>query len=88
LAMVFVLLTYGGWNEAAYLSAELRNPRRNIAIALVLSVAAVTVIYALVNLAHISVLGLQRLRDSPAVAADLMRLAAGEQGAIVLGLSP
>ena len=26
LVMVFVLLTYGGWNEAAYVSAEVRNP--------------------------------------------------------------
>src|SRR5688572_1752628 len=30
LAMVFVLLTFGGWNEAAYISAELRDARRNI----------------------------------------------------------
>ena len=30
-AMVFVLLTFGGWNEAAYISAEIRNPDRNIA---------------------------------------------------------
>lgn len=29
LMMVFVLLTYGGWNEAAYISAEIRNGRRN-----------------------------------------------------------
>ena len=30
LAMVFVLLTYGGWNEAAYISAELHGGRRAI----------------------------------------------------------
>lgn len=29
-AMIFVLLSYGGWNEAAYISAEIQNPRRNI----------------------------------------------------------
>ena len=29
-AMVFVLLTYGGWNEAAYLSAEMRGGHRVI----------------------------------------------------------
>jgi amino acid transporter len=28
LAMVFVLLTFGGWNEAAYISAELYDVRR------------------------------------------------------------
>ena len=36
LAMVFVLLTYGGWNEAAYISAELAGGRRAIVSALVI----------------------------------------------------
>jgi amino acid transporter len=36
LAMVFVLLTYGGWNEAAYLSAEVRDVGRNMVRVLVL----------------------------------------------------
>src|SRR5919106_6946625 len=31
LVMVFVLLTYGGWNEAAYLSGEVRDPGRTMA---------------------------------------------------------
>ena len=31
LAMVFVLLTYGGWNEAAYLTGEFRDVRSTIA---------------------------------------------------------
>lgn len=33
-AMIFVMLTYGGWNEAAYLSAELKDVRRNMVRAL------------------------------------------------------
>ncbi len=28
-AMVFVMFTYGGWNEVAYLSAEVRDTRTN-----------------------------------------------------------
>src|SRR5262249_22105241 len=38
LMMVFVLFTYGGWNEAAYVSGELRDVRHNMARALILSV--------------------------------------------------
>jgi APA family basic amino acid/polyamine antiporter len=86
LAMVFVLLTYGGWNEAAYLSAELRNPRRNMVRALAFAVAVVTIIYLLVNFAYLMVLGLDGVRGSSAVGADLLRLAAGEPGAIILSL--
>ncbi|MFN3421045.1 MAG: APC family permease [Armatimonadota bacterium] len=81
LAMIFVLLTYGGWNEAAYISAELKDVRRNMLKALVVSIAAITVIYLLVNLAYLKGLGLAGVAKSEAVAADLLRNAWGEIGA-------
>ncbi|KAA2242147.1 APC family permease [Salinarimonas soli] len=86
MAMIFVLLTYGGWNEAAYLSAEMKDPQRNMVRVLVLATLAVTAIYVAVNLAFLSVFGLEGLRASQAVGADMMRLAAGDTGAILLSL--
>jgi amino acid transporter len=86
LAMIFVLLTYGGWNEAAYLSAEMKDPQRNMVRVLVLATIAVTAIYVAVNAAFLSVFGLEGLRASKAVGADMMRLAAGDAGAILLSL--
>ncbi len=80
LAMVFVLLTYGGWNEASYLSSEIRGGRKSVALALVAGVAAVTVLYVLVNLAFLRALGLEGLRASEAVAADVMRGVTGPVG--------
>ena len=77
LALVFVLLTYGGWNEAAYLSAEVRGGRRNIVAALVGGVAVVTVLYVLVNAAYLRVMGLEGLRASQTVGSDLMRAVSG-----------
>lgn len=85
-ALLFVLFTYGGWNEAAYLSAEVRNVRRDMIRILVLGTTAITVIYVLINLAYLHVLGLDGLRKSNAVAADLMRHVLGEGGAITLSL--
>lgn len=86
LAMVFVLLTYGGWNEAAYVSAELRNVQRNMVRALLLSLGLIAVLYLLVNLAYLRGLGLAAMSGSEAVAADLMRAALGERGAQALSL--
>lgn len=70
LAFVFVLFTYGGWNEMAYVAAEVKNPDRNILRALVLGTLAVTVLYLAVNAAFLHRLGFAGLRDSatPAVA--------------------
>ncbi len=86
LALVLILLTYGGWNEAAYMSAELRDVRRNMVRMLVFGTAAVVTIYLLINVAFLQVLGLQGMRDSKAVAADLMRVAVGDYGAVALSL--
>ena len=81
LAMIFVLLTYGGWNEAAYISAELKDVRRNMLRALMFGIGAITVIYLLVNFAYLKGLGLTAMAKSEVVAADLLRNAWGDWGA-------
>lgn len=86
LAMVFVLLTYGGWNEAAYLSAELRDGKRNIVRVLVLSILAVTTLYFLVAWVYLYVMGFEGLQKSNAIAADVMRAAFGPAGATMMAL--
>lgn len=84
LAMILVLITYGGWNEAAYLSAELRDVRRNMVRVLIIGTVVLVAIYGLVNYAFLTTFGLDGLRRSNAIGADLMRLVAGETGSLVL----
>ena len=86
LALIFVLLTYGGWNEAAYLTAEMRDTRRNIVRALVIGIVVITVLYLLLNLAYLRALGLSGMQASKAVASDLMKATWGEGGAWLLGI--
>jgi amino acid transporter len=86
LAMIFVLLTFGGWNEAAYLSGEVREPRRNMIRILLGGILAVTLIYLLVNVAYLSALGLGGMKESKAVAADVARLMLGEKGVVVTAI--
>ncbi len=76
-AMVFVLLTYGGWNEAAYISAELSGGRRAILSTLVVSVLVLTVLYVGVNAALLHGLGLPGLAASNAAPAELVTRAFG-----------
>jgi len=87
MGMVFVLLTYGGWNEAAYLSGELRDPARNMSRVLLIGTAVVTAAYVLTNIALLEIFGLQGLRDTPALGAEVMQLAAGPYAAALLSLT-
>lgn len=87
LVMVFVLLTYGGWNEAAYVSAELRDGQRRMARMLTLSIGIIASLYLLANLAYLRALGLAGMASSDAVAADVMRAAFGAPSAALIAIA-
>lgn len=80
LALIFVLFAYGGWNEMAYVAAEVKNPRTNIACALVIGTAAVMVLYLLVNGAFLVTLGYSGLAASEAPASDTLAAVFPEAG--------
>ena len=86
LALIFVLLTFGGWNEAAYISSELRTGSRKIAMVLIVSILIITLIYLLMNLAFLNVLGISGMAQSEAVGVDMMRATLGERGVVLIGL--
>lgn len=70
LALIFVLFTYGGWNEMAYVAAEVKNPHQNIPRALAAGMAVVMILYLLVNGAFLYTLGFEGLACSKAPASD------------------
>lgn len=86
LMMVFVLLTFGGWNEAAYVSAEVRGGPRRIVGTLVWSLLVITVLYVLTVTAMTAALGFDALGASQAPAADVLEKLWGERGAQLIGL--
>ena len=85
-AMVMVMLTFGGWNEVAYVSSELSSDKRGIARALIVSILVVTALYLAVNFAYLYALGLQGMAKSSAVAADVLKAAFGPAGAILMSV--
>lgn len=85
-AMIFVLLTYGGWNEAAYLSAELKDVRHNMLRVLLSGIAVITFIYVLINYAYLHVLGFDALQNTEAVGVDLTKRVFGSGGGLFMAL--
>ena len=86
LALVFVLLTFGGWNEAAYISAELHEVQRNMIRALLWGIGIITATYLLINFAYVRWLGLREMGQSEVVAADFMRQVFGQGGVQFISL--
>ena len=86
LAVVFVMLTFGGWNESAYLSAELKDAKRNMVRVLVISILLVTALYFAVAFIYLQAVGYEALSKSSTIAADVMGAAFGPMGAKAIAL--
>ena len=86
LALILVLFTFGGWNEMAYVAAEVKNPRRNIMRALAICTLTVTGLYLLVNGAFLHTLGYAGMAQSRAVAAETVATVFPKAGGKLISL--
>jgi len=85
-AMTPVMFAYGGWQTASFMSAELKRPRRDLAIGLLAGVAGVITVYILVNAVMLHVLGAGGLAATTTPASAVMRVALGERGAKLIAI--
>ncbi len=85
-AFIFILLTYGGWNEGVYLSAELEYVEQNMVRVLVIALLVVTLIYGLINTAYLQVLGLESLRTSETIGVEMMERLVGAGSSELMAL--
>lgn len=79
-AMILVLYAYGGWNDAAFVAAEVRDRKRNMARVLLLGTGGITLLYVLINAAYLWGLGFTGLCDSMTPAADVLEPMLGAWG--------
>ena len=86
LALVFILLTYGGWNEAAYLSGEVRDPRRNMVRVLLLGTVFILALYFIYNSALLYIFGFEGLRETKTIIEGPIADVFGPIGTVVIAL--
>ena len=85
-ALVLILYTYGGWNDAAFVAAEVKNGKKNITRALIIGILIITFLYLLVNIAYINSLGFPAAQKSTQIAADVLNHGFGKGGVAVMCL--
>src|SRR6202008_4825240 len=72
LALVPVMFSYSGWNAAVYVAEEVRDPGRNVPLALGLGTVTVIVIYVALNGLYLHVLGPSQLAALPGRLLDVV----------------
>ena len=86
-AMIACLWAYEGWYCISFVAGEVRNPQRNIPIALGLGVATIIAIYLAANLAYLRILPLAEIAETPRVAATVAERTLGALGASFVSLT-
>lgn len=90
-AMLGAFWAYDGWNNIGYLGGEVKNPKRNIPIALFGGVSIVIFIYLLINFVYLYVLPVDKVieyanRENTIIAVEVMRSFTGNYGAFFISL--
>ena len=86
-ALVAALWAYDGWNDLNMVAEEVRQPERNIPIALIAGVAVVGALYMLVNAAVQFVLPADSIAASARPASDAIGLVWGALGAGLVSIA-
>jgi APA family basic amino acid/polyamine antiporter len=90
-ALTPIAFSYGGWQTSSFMSAELRDPRRDLTRGLLIGVLGVVILYLSMNFVYIRVLGADGLAATTTPASMAMQAAIGSQGAsltaIIIALS-
>jgi APA family basic amino acid/polyamine antiporter len=87
-AMVGSLFSSDAWNSVTLVAAEVKNPRKNVALSLLFGTLMATVIYILVNVVYVAILPMHDIAFAPAdrVAASASLFIFGETGAILIAV--
>ena len=64
-SMVGSIFSSDAWNNVTFIAGEVKNPKRNIGLSLLLGTLIVTIIYVSANLMYISVLPLESIASAP-----------------------
>ncbi|OGU38087.1 MAG: hypothetical protein A2X61_06390 [Ignavibacteria bacterium GWB2_35_12] len=71
---------YDGWNNITYIAGEVKNPQRNIPLALITGTLIVIVVYVVINLAYLYILPVEKMAGSTLVASDVAQVVLGSVG--------
>ncbi len=85
-AMVTGLFSYEGWTFSSYVSGEIRNPRRNIPLSIIVGMTFVILIYMAANFVYLLILPFEQVQTSPWIAADVMKVLLGDWGALFISV--
>ena len=88
-AMRYGFFAYSGWEGATYVAEEVRNPRKNLPLSIILGISGIMLLYLAANSAYIYQLPVEQIKGASSkwVAVDAMKMAVGTAGGVLISLA-
>jgi len=86
-AMRYSFFAYSGWEGPTYIAEEIRNPRRNLPLAILIGISGVMLLYLAANTAYIYQLPVERIQQSKWVATEALQTAIGTAGGVMISIA-
>ena len=88
-AQVGSLFSSDAWNNVGFTAAEVRNPKRDVALSMALGTILVTVLYVLANVGYLCVMPLSQIQSAPdgRVATAALNVVFGSMGAAMMAVA-
>jgi APA family basic amino acid/polyamine antiporter len=85
-ALIPVMFSYGGWQNANYVAEEMKDPARDLPVSLLTGTALVVLVYGLVNFVYLRTLGHAGLANTLTPASDAAGALFGDTGDFLITL--
>lgn len=86
-AMRYSFFAYSGWEGATYVAEEVKNPRRNLPLSIILGIVGVMLLYLAANTAYLYQLPVDQIKQSAWVATDVLKAAIGTAGGVLIAVA-
>jgi APA family basic amino acid/polyamine antiporter len=84
--LVASMWAYKGWESATYSAGEIKDPRRNLPLGILIGILAVIGLYVIANLAYLYVIPVDGIASSERIASDAMNIVLGPIGASLIAV--
>lgn len=87
-ALRYAFFAYSGWEGATYVAEEVKNPRKNLPLSILLGIVSVMILYLFVNAAYLyQVSPAEFIEAKSAIASNAMSAVAGNAGGIYVAVA-
>ncbi len=87
LALAGAFWAYDGWNNVTYVAGEVKNPQRNVPLALLFGTVIVMLVYVFINVAYLYIFPISEMQGLPLVASSAAMKIFGTSGAAIIAIA-